>query len=135
MEPKAQVVIHNVTSNSQGKSIEKVLSISASELTNYVKRLAQECDTVFEPERSKKFDHLPLLCIKDSYDTQEEFYFKTPADLPPESVKNSKGREVLVVLPEDCPVRTGVNLFHLAKPLVPDNASDNPETLSKRKAK
>ena len=111
---EAQVTIHNVVIGKNGKR-EKVLSIKADALPGYVTGISKECDTKFTPNRSEKYESYPLLKVVDTFDTGEEFTFQTIKDFPTDSIVNSKGREVLIILHEGAKLKAGVNLFASAK--------------------
>ena len=84
-----QVRIHNTSGNSK-----KVLSMKRSDLLTYVERIRKE------PTDWYKWDYNPLLAVKDSYNTQEEWEYRVESDFPTENVVNSKGDVVLEILPE-----------------------------------
>lgn len=108
-ESKVQVRITNVHQTENGTLVPKILSIKASRLFDYVDQIRNEANKRYTPNLSKKFDHLPLLSIWDLADTQEEFVFNAKKDLPKETVYNSKGIPVLIIIPEEEQREIGVN--------------------------
>lgn len=106
----AQVRITNTITNDSGTLVLAVLSIKASALLNYVSSIRDECNRVYTPNESKKHDHLPLLSVYDFADTMEELLFEEDA-LPKETVVNSKGVPMLIILPEEAERDMGVNRF------------------------
>lgn len=104
----AQVRITNTIRRTDGVLIPKVLSIKASELPSYLDGLVNEANGVYTPSQSKKFDHLPLLSLYDLADTGEEVFF-TAEDLPTETVVNSKGAPILIIIPEEAEEKIGTN--------------------------
>ena len=84
--------------------------VKASALLNYVLSIRNECNKRYTPNRWKEFDHLPLLSVWDLADTQEEVLFTGDA-LPGETVVNSKGVPILIIIPEDSEEDMGINKF------------------------
>jgi len=105
----AQVRITNTTTGNNGVLVPSVLSIKASLLLGYILSIRNECNKTYTPNRSSEFDHLPLLSVWDLADTNEEFIF-TEVALPTETVLNSKGVPVLIILPEESTIDMGINL-------------------------
>ncbi len=115
-ENTAQVRITNVTAKTVDViSVPKVLSIKASRLFDYIKQLIGEADKVYTPNKSKEFDHLPLLSVWDLADTGEEVIFNKKKDLPTKTVLNSKGVPILIIIPEDDLSDIGINKFQHLK--------------------
>ena len=108
MSNTAQVRINNIRS-SKGRNVPKITSIKASLLKDYLESLIREANGVFTPNRAKEFDYLPLLSVRDLADTGEEIIFKTWDDLPKETVVNSKGVPILIIIPEGSEASMGVN--------------------------
>jgi hypothetical protein len=115
---EAQITIHNVKTGDSGPK-RAVLSIKASLLNQYIENLRTEANSVFDKNASSRFESFPLLKLVDSFDTGEEFIYKTVEDLPSESVFNSKNDPVLYILPNDCSVHMGLNLIAPAKKVTP----------------
>lgn len=108
--------ITNIVVKGQEAAVPKVLSIKASKLPQYINSLIDESNKKYTPNRSKKFDHLPLLVLWDLADTGEEFVYQTEKDLPKSTVFNSKGIPVLIIIPEKGADDIGLNKFrHLKK--------------------
>lgn len=114
-ESTAQVRISNIIGQREDGSLKlRVLSIKRSELILYVTKLIDEVDSFkYEPDRSKRYDHLPLLSIIDLEDTGEEFLYKTEAEFPSETVFSSTGTPILIVLPETDSQDIAVNRFDM----------------------
>lgn len=112
-ELKAQVRITNMFIRKDGTVIPKILSIKASRLADYVQQLINESNHFGDPHRSSKFDYLPFLAILDVVDTGEEFTFNFVDELPKETVFNSKGIPLLIIIPEEDSREIGVNRFDL----------------------
>jgi hypothetical protein len=93
---EVQVKISNVANNTNNT---KILAIKASVLLSYLQRLINESNTKYQPNNSKKYDHLPILAVVDLVDTQEEYVF-SENELPTEDVVNSKGVVLLKILDE-----------------------------------
>lgn len=98
-----------------GKLAPSILSIKASRLFWYVDGMRNEANRKYTPNRSKEFDHLPFLSVWDLADTQEEVKF-TEDDLPVETVVNSKGVPILIILPENHSADMGINIFDALTP-------------------
>lgn len=112
----AQVRIGNTVASRSGSVVPKVLSIKASRLNDYIQQLIQECNKTYTPNRSKEFESFPLLSLIDLADTKEEVFFQTVDDLPKETVFNSKGIPLLIIIPEIEVDEIGLNKFeHLEK--------------------
>lgn len=113
---RTQVRITNITIRKDGGSFApKILSIKASVLPAYIKGLLEEANKVYTPERSKKFESLPLLSVWDLADTQEEVIFNTYEDLPTKTVVNSKGAPILIIIPADRAEAIGTNKYKYLK--------------------
>lgn len=108
--PTAQVRITNASQRKDGVLVPKVLSIKASSLPDYIRQLLGESNKVYTPNRSKEFEHLPVLSVWDIVDTGEEYLFKTMDDLPKKTVFNSQGAPILIILPEEADVAAGTNI-------------------------
>ena len=89
-----QVTITNVQNNTR-----TVLSIKSSKLWRYVDKIRREVNSNEFPEEHKKFEHLPLLGIRDMFNN-ESWTFPEKKDLPKVTLKNSKGEAVLIIIPE-----------------------------------
>ena len=109
----SQVRISNTVGSS---NTPRVLSIKASRLSDYIYQLIQEANHVYTPNRSKEFEYMPLVSFYDLADTKEEVYFQSVADLPKESVFNSKGEPLLIIIPESEDEEIGLNKFEHLDP-------------------
>lgn len=114
-ESTAQVRISNIIGQREDGSLKlRVLSIKRSELILYVAKLIDEVDSFkYEPERSKRYDHLPLLSLIDLEDTGEEFLYATEAEFPSSTVYSSAGTPILIILPETDAQNITVNRFDI----------------------
>lgn len=108
----SQVRITNLSLRKDGTPVPKILSIKASVLPKYIASLTAECNK-FESNRSSKFNYLPMLSILDAVDTGEEFTFEFEDELPKETVKNSRGVPILIIIPEEDIMSIGTNRFDL----------------------
>lgn len=105
----AQVRISNVAHIQLGVTSAKVLCIKASCLKDYIDQIRNEANKRSAPNTAQQFAYLPLLSVWDAADTGEEVMFDKAEDLPKETVLNSKGDPILVILPEDHPISLTVN--------------------------
>jgi len=109
-ESTAQVRITNTFTSDKGVNVEQVLSIKHSALLPYLNSLVAESNKKYTPNRAEKFRYLPLLSVWDLADTQEEYFFSED-DLPRETLFNSKGIPILIIIPEEAGTDIGVNKF------------------------
>jgi len=112
----AQIRITNTITTTRGVVSPRVLSIKASKLADYIEKEIRQCNKTYTPNRSKEYEHLPLLALWDLADTGEQFVFDSVNDLPKQTVFNSKGIPVLIIIPEKEIDDIGLNKFqHLTK--------------------
>ena len=107
----AQVRITNTLTSAEGAVIPKVLAIKASKFKDYVQQLRLEPNGKYTPNRSEEYGYLPLLSLWDLADTGEQVFYDTFDDLPKETVFNSKGIPILIILPESDMNDIGLNRF------------------------